>query len=385
MFNVRRSMFLLALMNDLKFAFRQLLKNPGFTAVAVLTLALCVSANVVIFAVVDSVLIRPLPFRDPDRLVTTINAYPKAGFQRSGSSLPNYYDRRQAISAFEKTAAIRGGTAIVGDVGSPERVQVERVSPEFFETLGVAPARGRFFTEEEMEYSRCGVVVLTDAYWRAHFNADPKVVGREMRVDGLSVTIVGVLPRGFRYLSSRARLFFPLASAPDERGIDRRHSNNLQIVARLRQGATLTEAQGQIDALNTQQVAEDPYSELVKGAGYRTSVFPLHADHVQQIRPTLLLLQGGVIALFLIGGVNLVNLLLIRASGRAKEFAVRQALGARCWHVVSDVLIETMVLAVAGGLLGLASGAVGIRLLAVLGIDRLPLGANVTFSGRLAL
>src|SRR6266487_2632923 len=157
-------------MNDLKYACCKLVKVPGFSAVAVLTLALCLGANLVIFAVVDSVLLRPLPFRQPDRLVTTINAYPKAGVQRSGSSLPNYYDRRQAISAFEKTAAIRDGTAIVGDVGSPERVQVERVSPEFFETLGVVPARGRFFTEEEMEYSRCGVVVLTDAYWRAHFN-----------------------------------------------------------------------------------------------------------------------------------------------------------------------------------------------------------------------
>ena len=372
-------------MNDLRFAFRQLMKNRGFTAVAVLTLALCLGANLVIFAVVDSVLLRPLPFRQPDRLVTTINAYPKAGVPRSGSSLPNYYDRREAIAAFEKTAAIRGGTVIVGEAGSPDRVQIERVSPDFFAALGVAPARGRFFTEEETAYERSGVVVLTDAYWRAHFNSDPNVLGREMRVDGLKSTIVGVLPPGFRYLSSRAQLFFPLASAADERGIQRRHSNNLQIVARLKPGATLAEAQAQIDALNARQVAEDPYSELVKGAGYRTGVFPLHADHVQQIRPTLLLLQGGVATLFLIGGVNLVNLLLIRASGRAKEFAVRQALGASRWHVVSDVLIETMVLAVAGGMLGLAVGAVGIRSLAMLGTDRLPLGADIAFNARVAL
>jgi predicted permease len=371
-------------MNDLKFAIRRLLKSPGFTAVAVLTLALCVGANVVIFAVVDSVLIRPLPFPEPDKLVTTVNAYPKAGVPRSGASLPNYYDRREAIAAFEKTAAIRGGTVIVGESGSPQRVRIERVSPEFFATLGVAPARGRFFTEEELEYSRSAVVVLTDAYWRAQFNADPKVVGRQVRVDGLNATIVGVLPRGFRYLSSRAELFFPLASGPDERGIRARHSNNLQIVARLKPGATLGAAQTQIDALNAQQVAEDPYSELVKGAGYRTEVFPLHADHVRQIQPMLLLLQGGVIALFLIGGVNLVNLLLIRASGRAKEFAVRQALGAGRRHVARDLLSETLVLAFTGGVLGIASGAVGIRLLAVLGTDRLPLGADVAFTGRVA-
>jgi putative ABC transport system permease protein len=372
-------------MNDLKFAFRQLLKNPGFTAVALLTLALCVGANVVIFAVVDSVLLRPLPFREPDRLVTTINAYPKAGAPRAASSLPNYYDRREAIGAFEKTAAIRNGTAIVGEEGSPKRVQIERVTPEFFATLGVAPGRGRFFTEEETEYARSHVVVLTDAYWHVHFNADPNVIGREMRVDGLKATIVGVLPPGFRYLSSRAELFFPLASDPDERGAKSRHSNNLQLVARLKPGATLAAAQAQIDSLNAQQAANDPYSELVKGTGYRTGVFPLHADHVQQIRPTLLLLQGGVLALFLIGGVNLVNLLLIRASGRAKELAVRQALGAGRWHVARNLLVETVLLAFVGGVLGLAVGAVGIRLLAVLGIDRLPLGADVALSGRVAL
>src|SRR6266571_7212498 len=141
-------------MNDLKYACCKLVKVPGFSAVAVLTLALCLGANLVIFAVVDTVLLRPLPFRQPDRLVTTINAYPKAGVPRAGSSLPNFYDRREAIAAFEKTAAIRGGTGIVGEIGSPKRVPIERVSSEFFATLGVVPARGRFFTEEETENAR---------------------------------------------------------------------------------------------------------------------------------------------------------------------------------------------------------------------------------------
>jgi predicted permease len=229
------------------------------------------------------------------------------------------------------------------------------------------------------------MVVLTDAYWRAHFNADPNVIGREMRVDGLQTIIVGLLPPEFQYLSSRAQLFFPLASTPDERDVKSRHSNNLQIVARLKPSVTLAAAQAQIDALNAQQVANDPYSGLVKGAGYRTDVLPLHADHVQQIRPTLLLLQGGVGVLFLIGAVNLINLLLIRASSRAKEFAVRQALGANRWHVARHLFVEAVVLTFAGGALGLVVGAVGIRLLTVLGIDRLPLGGDVALSGRVVL
>src|SRR4029453_10517247 len=138
-------------MNDLKLTSRRLLKNPGFTVVVLLTLALCVAANVVIFAVVDSVLLRPLPFRDSGRLVTTINCYPKAGVARTGSSLPNYYDRREAIAAFEKTAAFSGSTEIVGEGQAPHRVPSERVTPEFFATLGISPAIGRSFTEEETE------------------------------------------------------------------------------------------------------------------------------------------------------------------------------------------------------------------------------------------
>jgi predicted permease len=372
-------------MNDLKLAFRQALKNPGFTAATVLTLGICLGANVLIFAVVDSVLLRPLPFREPDSLVTTVNAYPKAGVPRGASSLPNYYDRRAAIAAFEKTAAIREESVIIDGDDSPRRVPIARVSSEFFATLGVKPARGRFFTEDEMEPESSRMVVLTDDYWRAQLNADPNVIGRQLRVDGFQSTIVGVLPAGFRYLSSRIQLFLPLASNPENRTAQNRHSNNLNIVARLRPGATLVAAQAQIDALNAQQLLDDPFAEIVKGAGYRTGVYSLHADHVQPIRRTLVLLQGGVLLLLVIGAVNLVNLFLVRASGRAKEFAVRRALGAGRWRIVRLVVFETVLLGCAGGALGLALGAAGVRLLTVLGIDQLPLGATVALSGRVAL
>lgn len=372
-------------MESLRFTLRKLRKSPGFTIVGVLTLGLCIGANVVIFAVVDSVLMRPLPFREPDRLVTTINSYPKAGVPRSSSSLPNYYDRRTAIGAFETTAAIRADTVIVGEPGSPQRVAIERVTPEFFETLGVVPAAGRFFSEEELDISRSGVVVLRDAYWRAHFNADPDVIGRSLRVNGVSCEVIGVLPRDFRYLSSRAELFFPLASSPDDRGVKRRHSNNLQVIARLRQGATLADAQKQMDALNAQQIVDDPFSGLLKDAGYHTIVAGLRADHVRQIRPVLILLEAGVLTLFVIGGVNLVNLLLVRSSGRSKEFAVRQALGAGRRHVIREVLLETTVLSLSGAILGLLLGGIGIRVLPSLGIERLPLGTEVHLDGRVVL
>jgi predicted permease len=371
-------------LGDLQQTIRRLARERGFTTTVVLTLALCIAANVAIFAVVDAVLVRTLPFPYAEQLVTTINSYPNAGVERAGSSLPNYYDRRVGIKAFASTAITQGGSAIVGEAGSPNRIDRDRVSPEFFATLGVPLAMGRSFTDDEMVYARSGVAVITDGFWRSNFNADPSVLGKQFQVDGLPVTVIGVLPKGFRYLSSRAQFFIPAASGLDERGVDRRHSNNFQLIARLAPGATLADARAQIDAFNLKQLSDEPYAKLLKGAGYHTIVNSLHDDHVRDVRPILLLLQSGVLSLLLIGGVNLVNLLLIRASGRAKELAVRQALGASRRHLTCEVMLETTVLSTAGGLLGIAGGAVGIRMLSILGTDRLPLGATIVFDGRLA-
>ncbi|MBI2510856.1 MAG: ABC transporter permease [Opitutae bacterium] len=370
--------------DSLRQTLRRLLRERGFTATVVLTLALCIGANVAIFAVVDAVLVRALPFPEPERLVTAVNAYPGAGVERAGASLPNYYDRKAAVKAFASTAIIQGGSATVGDAGSPQRVDRARVSPEFFATLGVPLAMGRTFTEEEMFYKASGVAILTDGYWRAHFNADPAVLGKTFTVDSQPVTVIGVLPPGFRFLSEKAQFFIPAASNPEDRKPDRRHSNNFGLIARLAPGATLASAQAQIDAFNAEQLKDDPYAHLIKGAGYQTKVFALHADHVREVRPILLLLQGGVLFLLLIGGVNLVNLLLIRASGRAKEIAVRQALGASRRDIANGVVLETVLLALAGGLLGLAIGAGGVQLLAALGTAQLPLGTTIAFDGRVA-
>ncbi|MGO8697072.1 MAG: ADOP family duplicated permease [Limisphaerales bacterium] len=371
---------------DLKYGARMLRKNPGFTAVAVLTVALGVGANIAIFAVVDSVLLRPLPFPEPDRLVTMFNTYPKAGVERDGSSVANYYERRGNIPAFSHLSRFRYDTAIVGEAGSTEQEEVLRVSPEFFSTLGVGPSLGRSFSEEETTYQTDNEAVLTDACWRQRFNADPSLLGRTVRVDGISKTIVGVLPPSFRFLSSKARIYFPLSSNPEQRGAMARHSGSgSDIVARLMPGATLAEAQSQIDAHNAAHAAEYPNAKMIADAGFRTIVTPLHADHVKTIRPVLLLMQTGVFLLLLIGGVNLVNLLLIRASSRTRELAIRRCLGASRRRVVSQVLSETVLLTAIGGLFGLAVGAEGIHVLAVLGARQLPLGARMAFDLPLAL
>jgi predicted permease len=372
---------------ELSYAFRLLRKTPGFTATALLTLAVCLGANLTIFAVIDSVLLRPLPFPEPDRLVTIFNTYPKAGVERDGSSLTNYYERRGHISAFTSLAIYRYGTEIIGEPGSTEREQTMRVSPDFFSTLGLGPAIGRTFREEETTSETDHVAILSDTFWRQRYNADPDVIGRQIRVNSVPRTVIGVLPPAFRFLSSDTRLFLPLASRAEERTPLQRHSggNVIQMIARLKPDATLMQAQSQIDAQNAALEVNDPQAKMIADAGFRSIVVSLHADHVAAIRPTLLLLQAGAIALLSIGAVNLVNLLLARASGRVKELAVRQALGAGRGYLVSEVIVETTLLTLAGGLLGLAVGYGGIHLLRVLGADRLPLGSRVAFDARLAL
>lgn len=370
-----------------RYAARSLRKTPGFTITALLTLAVCIGANLTIFAVVDSVLLRPLPFPHANRLVTMYNSYPKAGVDRDGSSIANYYERRGRIPAFSGVALYHFDTAVVGANGATEREEISRVSPDFFSTLGTGPSLGRSFTEAETSAQADTVVILTDSYWSHYFNADRNVIGKRLSVDGVPRTIVGVLPQGFRFLSSKALLYLPFSSILEDRSSRERHSggNSKQMIARLRPGATLRQAQAQIDSQNKSLEAFDPEAKMIADAGFRTIVVRLHGDHVAAIRPILLLLQAGALTLLLIGAVNLINLFLIRANSRAKEMAVRQALGAGRAHVIGDVIVETTLLTLAGALLGLAVGAAGIRLTTALGADRLPLDSQIAFDGRLAL
>ncbi|HWB30538.1 MAG TPA: ABC transporter permease [Vicinamibacterales bacterium] len=368
-----------------RYAFRRLRTSPGFTVTALATLAICLGAHLTIFAAVDAVLLRPLPFPQADRLVTIYNTYPRAGVPDDGASVANYYERRGHIAAFSALALYRTDAIVAGDTGSTERELVTRVTPDFFETLGVRLALGRSFTDAETTYESRPVAILTDAYWRERFDADPHVLGRTLRADGVALTIVGVLPRGFELLSSKSRIYLPLLSAADDRRSDRRHwGSSSRMIARLAPGVTLASAQSQIDAHNATMELADPKAQLMADAGFRSIVTPLHAAYVAALRPALLLVETGVLLLVAIGAVNVANLLLIRAGRRSKELAVRQALGASRRQIVAEVLVETTMLAVAGGVLGLAVGAGGIRLVAAFGASRLPLGARIVFDSRTA-
>jgi putative ABC transport system permease protein len=372
-------------MNDLRYGFRQLRNAPGFTITAVATVAICLGANLAIFAVIDSVLLKPLPFPHSDRLVSIYNSYPNAGVENDGSSFTNYYERRGNIPAFSSLSIYMERAETVGDPGSMRQEAIVRISPDFFTTLGVSPAIGRNFTEEEADDQK-NVIILSNAFWRQDFDSDPNVLGRETRINGIPRKVVGVLPPAFRFLSSEARVFLPIKSGPEQRAPNARHSGGggTHMIARLRPGATIAEAQSQIDAHNAAVEKDDPQAKMMAEAGFHSLLVSLHVEHVRSIRPTLLLLQAGVFFLLLIGAVNLVNLLLIRASDRSKEIATRQAMGATRWHVVRQVVTEPLLLTAAGGSLGVVMGAWGIQLLQVLGANRLPLGAQIAFDGRLA-
>ena len=370
----------------LRYALRLLWKAPVFTVTSVATLGVCFGACLTIFAVVDAILLRPLPFPNPDRLVAIYNTYPRAGVPDDGSSITNYYERRGKLSAFDGLAVYRDGAVIVGQTGQTEREFITQVSSEFFDTLGTAPLFGRAFTDAEMNYATANVAIVSYDYWQEHFGGDAGVLGRSLRIDGSQATIVGVLPRSFRFLSSRNRIYLPLASSADERGPDLRHSGSFtRMIARLRNGVTIAAAQAQIDAHNAVVEKTDRQAQMIADAGFRSLVVSLHGSHVAAVRPMLLLIQAGVLFLLVIGAVNVTNLLLIRATARLKEFAVRQALGAARRHIVAEIAVETALLTLIGGLAGVLIGSAGIRLLVVLGSSRLPLGAHLGFDVRVAV
>lgn len=372
---------------ELRYAARGLRRSPGVAATAVFTLALCLGAMLAVFAIVDAVLVRPLPFPASERLVTMFNTYPRAGVTRDESSITNYYERRGQIAAFSDLSIYLEWPATTGDAQSTTREPVMHVSPEFFATLGVTLAAGRPFLEQETLPGADRVAILTDRAWRERFDADPNILGRTIRIDRVSRIIVGVLPPTFRFLSSKAQLYVPFASELSRRVPAERHSGSAAtMIAKLAPGASLEDAQSQVDARNAAVERAAPYASArqMNDAGFRTIVRPLRADHVSSVRPVLVLLQTGVGLLLLIGVVNLTNLLLVRSSGRLREFATRRALGANSRQLVGHVMAEILLLAVAGGALGDAFGLAGVRLLTLLGADRLPLGASVSFDGRTA-
>jgi putative ABC transport system permease protein len=375
---------------DMRHSVRLLWKEKTFTSTVLLTLAVCVGANAAIFSVVYSVLLEPLPFADADRLVVVYNSYPGAGVPRASNGATDYFIRRERVRAFESIAQFQNWGHTAGEPGATERVSTMRVSASFFPMLGVRPVLGRVFREAEMDPGNEQVAILSHNYWQERFAGDPRVLERDLRVDGRAYRVVGVLPSNFRLPQhEQPRFYVPIPYPLDWRGVSNWHSNqNFGMWAKLRPGVSVTQALAENSALDAALVADwklPNAKQLLEDAGYHTVIKPARDDLVRDVRSTLYLLWGGAIFVLLIGCVNIAGLLLARSQVRLRETATRLALGAPRRRLAREVLTHAMVLSLLGGLAGVFIALAGIPLLSMLGAAELPRGAEIRMDAMVLL
>ncbi len=367
------------MLSDIRHALRLLIKDRSFTVTVLLTLAVCIGANTAIFSVVQSVVLRPLPVPDADRLVLVLNSYPNAGAPRAATAVPDYFDRLDGVDTLEDMALFRRTGATLGaDTGAQRLVSVVG-TPSFFTLMGATPLAGSLFSEADAQAGAPRRVLLGEGFWRRQFGADPALVGREIRLNGAVHVVAGVLPDSFTVLWNDIDVWLPTQFTADDKGLNSRHSNNWTMVGRLKAGATLPQVQAQLDAINAANDERFPqFRQILKDAGYRTDAFMLQADLVRDLRPVLYLLWGGVGFVLLIGCVNIANLVMVRASGRAREMATRHAIGATFGRLSRQMLSETLLLSLVGGGLGIVLGWWALSAVPTLGLDELPRGHEIS-------
>ena len=352
------------LVQDLRYAVRRLRKSPGFTAVAVITLALGIGANTAIFSVIQAVILRPLPFGGPDRLIWLNGKLPMT--DEAAVSPPDFRDYRAENRTFARIAAmgyVAGPSNLSGD--KPEQVLTTMASAGFFECLGIRPLFGRDFLFSDEQVNDPQVAILGYGVWKRDFGGDRNVVGRTIRMDGASLTVVGVLPADIPLLSE-AQIWLPTPMA--SRLMSFRLGHSLKAIGRLKPGVTLEQSQADLDAIALQ--LQHQYPDTNKGWWMRQR--PLRDVLVGPVRPALLLMWGAVGLLLLIACVNVANLLLARSVARQKEFALRAALGASRIRLIRQALTESVILSVFGGALGVLAAAAGIRSVHALGPLNIP-------------
>jgi len=354
------------LIQDIRYGLRSLRKNPGFTAVAILTLALGIGANTVIFSIINSVLFHSLPFRDPASLVKVSFDDPGVGLLDTSFSVPEMEDLKSRSSVFEDVSAVWETSVNLTGAAQPERLELLIVSPNYFSMLGATPQRGRLFGPQDFALGCADAVVISDGLWRRSYAADPAVIGRSMRLDNDHYTIVGILPSGFRHpgrttSATDVEVWATCGFAADPFPTPARNERLIpRAIARLKPRMTLEQAQAKLDVTSA-QIRRDFASDYPSRSQWTVRILSLQESLVGNVRPILLVLMAAVILVILIASVNIANLLLARASGRRREMSMRLVLGASRLRMIHQLLTESVVLSFIAGVVGILTAEIALH------------------------
>jgi predicted permease len=361
------------LLSDLRYSLRSLLARPGFLLTAVLTLAIGIGASTAIFSVLYGLMLRPLPYPDGERLVNIHNSYPNMGLANAGTSIPDYLDRREQADSLADIAMYTWQAYSLADEGAPpERLTALRATPSLFTTLQTQAALGRVFGEAHAVVGNDQVAVLSHSLWRNRFNADPGIIGRQVRLSGQPFEVIGVMPEGFGFPNRQMQLWVPFAFTDAQRSDTERGNEFSSSIGRLKPGASVGALNSELHAIvmrNAERLdglgeQAQGFAEFLRGGNFTGRAVDLRESQVGDTRQRALLLQAAVLLVLLIAVANVANLMMTRLSGRQKELSVRNALGASRLRIVRGVLVEGLLLAAVGGLAGLVIAQLSIGLLA---------------------
>jgi putative ABC transport system permease protein len=372
------------MLSEIKVALRGLAKSPGFTAIAVATLALAIGANSAVFSLINALLVRPLPYQEPSRIALIWEQFATQGLDRIPCSPPEYLDLEKEFQSGTGLAAFNYQTFSVGGGDVPERISGAVVTPSLFPLLGVEPVKGRVFAREEQGEGYDDVIVISERLWKRRFNADPMLIGKTLLLNGRQYTVIGIMPAKFEFpiplfgvqgnqFAERVDIWKPVAFTPQE--LKDRGNRSYGLITRLRSDVPVTKAQAELDKIiaNWIQTYRDNYS----GGGFGARIYPLQDQVVGGMRTGLAILLGAVVFVLLIACANLATMLLARASTRERELAIRVALGASRWRLLRHMLIESVLLALAGAVGGIFLSIWGLAFLKQIGARTIPRLAEV--------